>query len=332
MGQQVSAPNGRIGSGGGIQKPVPLLEFPTELLLEIMSYLPGSSLQLLRSTCSLFFYLSQRSQFSHSQGPRSRISPLFIATEITKPPVVDISKLNKGEREEMRELLQSDLYCNSCYHQRQNITKWTWRTSNLLLTSLYCSGCKITHTRILFSQKQRKATDQERICIGREGSIRLCENVSLTWNNLEDMKHKCRPSNLVVASKGIKLERFTVSESFHCGESETGHDHKVEFTLNNKQSLFSSHRLEISTGNMLVSKLGGASKFENEAKKRIQHAMPTLRNMLCGHIACGRYGVLPVWPSQENFTALSGGLARAETHCPVCQSFGSLSISVPLVP
>jgi len=50
-----------------------------------------------------------------------------------------------------------------------------------MVGSLHCSGCNTRHFPRWFSAAQRRLDGQTRICIGREGSVRLCEHRSFTW-------------------------------------------------------------------------------------------------------------------------------------------------------
>ncbi|OTA98757.1 hypothetical protein M426DRAFT_258110 [Hypoxylon sp. CI-4A] len=50
---------------------------------------------------------------------------------------------------------------------------------------LHCSGCIGDHPTYLFSEKQRMMPIDERLCIGREGHIKLCRHKSITWKEIE---------------------------------------------------------------------------------------------------------------------------------------------------
>lgn len=50
---------------------------------------------------------------------------------------------------------------------------------------IYCAGCNTHHTRNAFSHTQRRRNSENRICIGREGRLQLCEHVSISWADIE---------------------------------------------------------------------------------------------------------------------------------------------------
>ncbi|KAM7185265.1 hypothetical protein V8F33_012494 [Rhypophila sp. PSN 637] len=49
---------------------------------------------------------------------------------------------------------------------------------------VWCSGCNEKHALILFSATQRRMPDHERICIRREGRIRLCSHEAVSWEDI----------------------------------------------------------------------------------------------------------------------------------------------------
>lgn len=50
---------------------------------------------------------------------------------------------------------------------------------------IHCAGCNSHHTRYAFSHTQRQKKPLDRVCIGREGTLRLCEHVSIGWADIE---------------------------------------------------------------------------------------------------------------------------------------------------
>ncbi|KAB5513353.1 hypothetical protein GE09DRAFT_1162665, partial [Coniochaeta sp. 2T2.1] len=50
---------------------------------------------------------------------------------------------------------------------------------------LYCSGCRCCHPTRAFSVQQRVVTWDKRVCIGREGVLRICEHRSVSWKDIE---------------------------------------------------------------------------------------------------------------------------------------------------
>lgn len=50
---------------------------------------------------------------------------------------------------------------------------------------VYCSGCELYHPTMAFSPTQQQVSSGQRICIGREGVLRVCDHLSLTWAKVE---------------------------------------------------------------------------------------------------------------------------------------------------
>lgn len=50
---------------------------------------------------------------------------------------------------------------------------------------VYCSGCKLSHPTMAFSPSQQQKRSSQRICIAREGVLRVCDHLSLTWAEVE---------------------------------------------------------------------------------------------------------------------------------------------------
>lgn len=50
---------------------------------------------------------------------------------------------------------------------------------------IHCAGCNSDHTRYSFSHTQRQKGSRHRLCVAREGRLRLCEHVSIGWADIE---------------------------------------------------------------------------------------------------------------------------------------------------
>ena len=50
---------------------------------------------------------------------------------------------------------------------------------NWFSAKVYCSGCRAEHDAIYFSAEQR--VTRERVCIGREGRLLLCDHTWMNW-------------------------------------------------------------------------------------------------------------------------------------------------------
>ncbi|KAK4205122.1 hypothetical protein QBC40DRAFT_249514 [Triangularia verruculosa] len=58
-------------------------------------------------------------------------------------------------------------------------------TSTKPTNRLYCSGCRHTHSSRAFSPSQKEADKTNRVCIGREGLLRLCDHRYVKWADIE---------------------------------------------------------------------------------------------------------------------------------------------------
>lgn len=64
---------------------------------------------------------------------------------------------------------------------------------------LFCSGCGMSHGSLLFSQEQLSRPDENRICIGREGVLRLCAHKAFSFDDIETMERE------TLASRNIRF-------------------------------------------------------------------------------------------------------------------------------
>ncbi|KAK3360473.1 hypothetical protein B0T25DRAFT_565362 [Lasiosphaeria hispida] len=75
---------------------------------------------------------------------------------------------------------QKDLYCQMCRN--------TGPEAELRLRTelLYCSSCLTKHPAGLFAYGQRHGPAKTRICIGREGNVRIRDQMVITWADVEE--------------------------------------------------------------------------------------------------------------------------------------------------
>lgn len=88
----------------------------------------------------------------------------------------------------------------------EDLTSWRDYHKTRLRRPLYCSGCARNHPLILFSIHQRSKCDNERLCIGREGYIRLCVHKTIAWSDVE---------NFVAGRTGSDTSTFTCEHESH---------------------------------------------------------------------------------------------------------------------
>ncbi|KAH0437916.1 hypothetical protein CcaCcLH18_03592 [Colletotrichum camelliae] len=70
-------------------------------------------------------------------------------------------------------------FCRGC---KTNRSPRCW-SSDRARAYLYCSGCEQLHPTSIFSIAERQKGANTRVCIGREGHIRLCEHKTVTWDD-----------------------------------------------------------------------------------------------------------------------------------------------------
>jgi hypothetical protein len=76
--------------------------------------------------------------------------------------------------------------CHDCRAATEGLAGFQ-RIQSLVNKSLYCTGCKTYHPLMYFSAAQRQPwTDATRVCIGREGYVRVCEHLVIGWEALAE--------------------------------------------------------------------------------------------------------------------------------------------------
>ncbi len=247
-----------------------------------MSHLSGSSLQLLRSTCSRFFHLSKDDCFSHF----GQAYPLFF---VTRDPdsVVLVSKLDPHERTQLKKLLQIDLLCNACIHKRDNTTAWNRKIDKFLAAErLHCSGCKVKHPRVLFSRIQSMRSSKRRICVGLEGKLRICTHKTLSWNDIQEIRDACSGA---VGAVGFMP---TISKrTFICNDS---HSLIADATVQHSSSPVSPQFSLAITATVRAGKITQNRTRFSEIRDNVQQALPQLKGLICCHITPKNDGYLPM--------------------------------------
>jgi hypothetical protein len=91
-------------------------------------------------------------------------------------------------RKELQALIRKDIYCRHCLSviAGEGLTSWREYHLTRLQRPLHCSGCARNHPTVLFSISQRKKDDNQRICIGREGHVRICAHKTVSWSDVEE--------------------------------------------------------------------------------------------------------------------------------------------------
>ncbi|CAH0050848.1 unnamed protein product [Clonostachys solani] len=148
-----------------------LCQLPEDILIGIMKFLGPLDMQCLRRASRLFLRLYCDFSFVESHDVekfwhwRSEYQNWLSPDSSYWPKLSGPALLSRLERD-------VQALCNICRSMRAK-SDWASRAEKLSTESLYCSGS-------LFSPEERRKIDG-RICIGREGHIRLCDHKVLTW-------------------------------------------------------------------------------------------------------------------------------------------------------
>ena len=146
-----------------------LCRLPDEILLLIMSHLDDVALFCLRHSSRTFLRLFSSPDFQqYHMGYGYAWASQRTWYDGAKPGGMVIS----------------DRYCAKCAYMRAQ-KRNDPRFAALFGQRLHCSPCKKTHPAVLFSAAQRHAGDKSRICIGHEGSLRVCDHLALSWRDIE---------------------------------------------------------------------------------------------------------------------------------------------------
>ncbi|KAH9237836.1 hypothetical protein K456DRAFT_1940835 [Colletotrichum gloeosporioides 23] len=94
-------------------------------------------------------------------------------------------------------------FCRGC---KTNRTPRSW-LSDRARAFLYCSGCDRLHPTSVFSIAERQKRSHSRVCIGREGHIRLCEHKTFTWDDFVKAEFQHTKGNAPWASQVALLKR-----------------------------------------------------------------------------------------------------------------------------
>lgn len=153
----------------------PLCQLPEEFLLDIMKRLDLISIECIRRASRLFLRLYSFPEFSHTYN--SQRWPLSYRHWFEPKD----EAYGKESFKQLSNLLNRDItnYCGDCRRRRTAA-----RISAMTTVYLHCSGCNTDHPRCLFSRAQRSVGPKSRICIRREGFIRVCDHQTTTWKEV----------------------------------------------------------------------------------------------------------------------------------------------------
>lgn len=173
-----------------------LLRLPDEILLAIIRFIQSDILSIycLRRVCrrlrciiddktlkSGSLWVPQMSQrCTHMLHPDRFTSKENTHTDMLwLPPQWDAIQKFKA-------IIRKDTLCVPCQTaHRENMLPNRCAFEERPARYIHCGGCGSHHARNAFSYKQRQKQPGDRICIGREGELRLCEHMSIKWADIE---------------------------------------------------------------------------------------------------------------------------------------------------
>lgn len=207
-----------------------LLKLPDEILLAILQFLQSDTRDIyyLRRVCRKLRSLSEDRFLDPGLfwgGSKSRASHMlhhdrFTSRENNRLPFWSYSR----EASEFKANIRKQTLCEPCQTALRGRTLVSVRGQCAFVETptqyIRCAGCHSKHPRNAFSHTQRRKDDNERICIGREGRLRLCEHVSFTWADIT--------AHLTAASK--KRNFYKAVSDFHIACKHPSHNFACKST------------------------------------------------------------------------------------------------------
>lgn len=145
---------------------------PDAVLIRLMRLSDNVTVECLRRTSRVFLRL-----FPVAFGP-----PCWTEEHLERHPwPISRPKWLVGEQDSLLQLIDRDQLCEDCAAAKA-APDWLMRRAALLDTYLHCSGCQADHAACLFSASERCKPQSERLCIGHEGYMRLCEHETVSWS------------------------------------------------------------------------------------------------------------------------------------------------------
>ena len=215
-----------------------LYNLPREVLLQIMHHLKHDTVGffMLRCASRLFCHMASLEEFQPEGPPegsyRFRLwcryckAPHDRPCEYLSPDhgrdlgmhTLSLDYLQRRERALIRHLLEKDRLCDRCraekLHEKERFTWGSCKFWEDRWEGKRCSGCKQEHSGKLFSPTELNKDDETRVCIGREGYVRVCSHLTLTWAEVErgvlsirQMMQRKREMNQAITFRCIELAR-----------------------------------------------------------------------------------------------------------------------------
>lgn len=195
----------------------PLVRLPDDILINIMGHADDVSLLCLRrARHTILQMFSTGIQFPrfHDQRVSLNFPRLFDFTR-------SLEKIPETAKPGLQAPLRKDMHRELCRSIEMHAKR-----KKLKQELLYYSRCKTKHSVGLFSYDQRRgASNTGRICIGREGHVRMCAHMTLSWVDVEQF--------LYSSSQTARFSCLYASHQSIFGQGSCrDHDHILSVKLN----------------------------------------------------------------------------------------------------
>lgn len=160
-----------------------LLRLSDDMLVDIMKHLTFFDLLSLRRSSRRFMYLFSLQKFKQFHGPYSVGN---VWTTPLRYIDLDYTRL-RGFKTYHKDILK-ERFCTPCLQARLERMRQVQRGRNHNPPEarwFHCSGCGSDHHARLFSEEQLAAPPTQRICIGWEGRLSLCQHVSISYDEIQ---------------------------------------------------------------------------------------------------------------------------------------------------
>ncbi|KAK8113243.1 hypothetical protein PG984_013769 [Apiospora sp. TS-2023a] len=194
---------------GASKKPVEDLfaKLPDEIALKIIHLTDDTiTILLLRQTCRQLRRLCEDSTLAaqlpvllsteplissfHKYGGSSPVEAELIHYALTyENSYYFFAKQAKEWKLAYCQALWRNRMCNDCAELRSDPDVYQ-RAVDRMYTPIKCSGCWTRHPAFLFSILERQKKANQRVCIGREGHVRLCAHKTINWEDIEKIFDK----------------------------------------------------------------------------------------------------------------------------------------------
>ncbi|SPO02571.1 uncharacterized protein DNG_05244 [Cephalotrichum gorgonifer] len=189
----------------------PVHRIPDELLLKIVLLLARDevSYHILWRVCHLFQRIMKSPECERSARHICFADDTRFSSTVTyrRPRTSYLPFMRMSER--ILELVRRDLLCKDCLlapraarpgsssgcrfdvdrpcrnHRTYPATSPIQIRCPHCPSHLHCAGCGADHLASAFSSRMRRKHWAQRLCMGREGEVRLCEHVAIKWASIE---------------------------------------------------------------------------------------------------------------------------------------------------